>query len=104
MQRGYEDRSTFLIRHNSEPALVLGVVMKDGWNGLDLGRALESEREKIAAELPAGVVFSKITDQAVNIRDAVGEFMVKFFVALGVIMVVSLMRHEPRGALTVTRR
>src|SRR5437868_4825911 len=60
------------------------------WNGLDLGRALESEREKIAAELPVGIVFSKITDQAVNVREAVGEFMLKFFVALGVIMVVSL--------------
>ena len=90
VERGYEDPPTFLIRHDSEPALVLGVVMKDGWNGLDLGRALESEREKIAAELPAGIAFSKITDQAVNIREAVGEFMLKFFVALGVIMVVSL--------------
>ena len=41
-------------------------------------------------ELPLGVTFSKITDQAVNIRDAVDEFMLKFFVALLVVMVVSL--------------
>ena len=42
-QRGYEDPATFLIRHNGEPRLVLGVVMQEGWNGLDLGKALEAE-------------------------------------------------------------
>ena len=90
VERGYEDPPTYLIRHNGEPALVLAVVMKDGWNGLVLGRALEAEAAKIAARLPAGISFSKITDQAVNIRAAVNEFMLKFFVALGVIMLVSL--------------
>jgi len=90
VRRGYEDPPTYLIRHNGEPALVLAVVMKNGWNGLVLGRALESEAARIAAGLPAGISFSKITDQAVNIRAAVNEFMLKFFVALGVIMLVSL--------------
>ena len=90
VERGYEDPPTYLIRHNGEPALVLAVVMKEGWNGLVLGRALEAERAKIAERLPAGISFSKITDQAVNIRSAVNEFMLKFFVALGVIMLVSL--------------
>jgi multidrug efflux pump subunit AcrB len=36
------------------------------------------------------VRFTKVVDQAVNIREAVGEFMLKFFVALAVIMIVSL--------------
>jgi multidrug efflux pump subunit AcrB len=90
IERGYEDPPTYLIRHNGEPAFVLAVVMKDGWNGLVLGRALEAERIKIAEGLPAGISFSKITDQAVNIRSAVNEFMLKFFVAVGVIMLVSL--------------
>ena len=47
VERGYEDPATFLIRHNGEPALMLGVVMQDGWNGLDLGKALEAEQKKI---------------------------------------------------------
>ena len=45
VERGYEDPATFLIRHNGEPALMLGIVMQDGWNGLDLGKALEAEAE-----------------------------------------------------------
>jgi hypothetical protein len=36
---------------NGEPAMVLGVVMQDGWNGLDLGKALDAEEAKIAKAL-----------------------------------------------------
>src|SRR5436305_2266694 len=43
VRRGYEDPPTFLIRHQGEPALALSVVMQEGWNGLDLGKALETE-------------------------------------------------------------
>src|SRR5205809_4899799 len=98
---GYEDPPTFLIRHDGEAALVLGVVMQDGWNGLDLGRALNAEEKQIARALPAGVRFTKVVDQAVNIREAVGEFMLKFFVALAVIMIVSLMSLGWRVGLVV---
>ena len=90
MRRGYEDPATYLIRHDGEPALVLGVVMQDGWNGLALGKSLEAAARDIAAGLPLGMSFSKITDQAVNIGEAYGEFMLKFAVALAVVMVVSL--------------
>lgn len=46
VERGYEDPATFQIRNNGEPALLLGVVMRDGWNGLDLGRALDAEAKR----------------------------------------------------------
>jgi multidrug efflux pump subunit AcrB len=99
--RGYEDPATFLIRHNGQNAQVLSVVMQDGWNGLDLGRALEAEEKQISAELPVGFGFKKITDQAVNIREAVDEFMLKFFVALGVVMFVSLVSLGWRVGIVV---
>ena len=90
VRRGYEDPATYLIRHDGEPALVLGVVMQDGWNGLALGKALEAAARDVAAGLPLGMSFGKITDQAVNIGEAYGEFMLKFAVALAVVMIVSL--------------
>jgi multidrug efflux pump subunit AcrB len=90
VKRGYEDPATFLIRNGGEPAIVLGVVMKDRFNGLALGKNLETEAKAIQAEMPLGMSFTKITDQAVNISEAYGEFMLKFFVALAVVIVVSL--------------
>jgi multidrug efflux pump subunit AcrB len=101
VKRGYEDPATFLVRHNGQPALLLSIVMKEGWNGLDLGKALVAEQKKISAELPAGITFSKVTDQAVNIREAVDEFMLKFFVALAVVMIVSFISLGWREGLVV---
>ena len=101
VKRGYEDPPTFLMRHDGEAALVLDVVMQDGWNGLDLGRALNAEEKQIARALPAGVRFTKVVDQAVNIGEAVGEFMLKFFVALAVIMIVSLISLGWRVGIVV---
>jgi multidrug efflux pump subunit AcrB len=88
IKRGYEDPATFLLRNGGEPALLLGIVMRDGWNGLDLGKALDHEVGTINAELPLGMGLTKVTDQAVNISASVDEFMVKFLVALLVVMVV----------------
>ena len=88
VERGYEDPATFLVRNQGEPALLLGIVMREGWNGLDLGRALDAETIKINEAMPLGMTLTKITDQSVNISSAVNEFMIKFIVALLVVMVV----------------
>lgn len=88
VKRGYEDPATFMIRNGGEPALLLGIIMREGWNGLDLGKALNDEVQQINAELPLGMRLSKVTDQAVNISASVDEFMIKFFVALLVVMLV----------------
>jgi multidrug efflux pump subunit AcrB len=101
VKRGYEDPATFLIRNNGEPTLLLGVVMREGWNGLELGKALEAEATAINAEMPLGLSLSKVTDQSVNIRSAVDEFMVKFFFALAVVMLVSFLSMGWRVGIVV---
>ncbi|MGY5795683.1 efflux RND transporter permease subunit [Rheinheimera faecalis] len=88
VKRGYEDPATFLVRNGGEPALLLGIIMREGWNGLDLGKALGTKVEAINSELPLGMSLTKVTDQAVNISSSVDEFMVKFLVALLVVMLV----------------
>ncbi|TAM62643.1 MAG: efflux RND transporter permease subunit [Rhodanobacter sp.] len=88
VKRGYEDPPTLLVRNDGKPALLLGIVMRDGWNGLTLGKALDHEVARINAGLPQGVSLTKVTDQSVNIKSATNEFMLKFFVALLVVMVV----------------
>ncbi|TCS03497.1 efflux RND transporter permease subunit [Caulobacter sp. BK020] len=101
VKRGYEDPATFLIRNGGEPAIVLGVVMKERYNGLELGKSLDKEAKAIAAEMPLGMSFSKITDQSVNIIEAYNEFMLKFFVALAVVIVVSLISLGFRVGIVV---
>lgn len=101
VKRGYEDPATFMIRNGGEPALLIGVVMREGWNGLDLGKALDMEARAINAELPLGLSLTKVTDQSVNISASVDEFMIKFFAALLVVMLVSFLSMGWRAGLVV---
>lgn len=101
VERGYEDPATFMVRNQSEPALLLGIVMREGWNGLDLGKALDKEAASINADMPLGMTFTKVTDQSVNISSAVDEFMIKFFVALLVVMVVCFLSMGWRVGVVV---
>jgi len=101
VKRGYEDPATFMIRNGGEPALLLGIIMRDGWNGLDLGKALDQEVGAINADMPRGMSLAKVTDQAVNISSAVDEFMVKFLVALLVVMLVCFVSMGWRVGIVV---
>ncbi|MBI2800111.1 MAG: efflux RND transporter permease subunit [Gammaproteobacteria bacterium] len=101
VKHGYEDPATFLIRNGGEQTLMLGVVMQDRYNGLLLGENLEKEHAAITAEMPLGLSLTKVTDQSVNIEEAYGEFMLKFLVALLVVIAVSLVSMGWRVGLVV---
>ncbi len=101
VRRGYEDPPGFVIRHRGEPSLMLAAVMQDGWDGLALGKALEAKTAAIGRALPLGISLEKVTDQAVNIASAVDEFMMKFAMALGVVLLVSLLSLGWRVGIVV---
>jgi len=101
VERGYEDPASFLIRSQGEPALLLGVVMREGWNGLDLGKSLKAEIAKITDEMPVGMSLTPVTDQSVNIASAVDQFMHTFLEALAIVMIVSLVSLGWRVGIVV---
>lgn len=90
VRRGYED-----------PAIMLSVVMRRGWNGLELGKALHAEISKVQGELPLGMTLSPVADQSVNIGAAVDQFMRTFLEALAIVMVVSLISLGWRVGIVV---
>jgi multidrug efflux pump subunit AcrB len=101
VRRGYEDPPSYLIRSQGEPTIMLAAVMQEGWNGLALGKALKDKAAAIAQSLPLGMTLEKVTDQAVNITSAVDEFMLKFAMALGVVLLVSLLSLGWRVGIVV---
>jgi len=101
VRQGYEDPPSYRIRHQGESALMLGVIMEKHFNGLDLDSALQAHEAQVRQNLPLGIEFTKVSDQASKIRNAVDEFMLKFFVALGVVMLVSLLALGFRVGLVV---
>jgi multidrug efflux pump subunit AcrB len=101
VRRGYEDPPSFVIRNQGDRALMLGVVMRPGFNGQELGKSLEAEEAELRRSLPLGMSFSKVTDQAHVITEAIDEFMIKFFTALGVVIAVSLITLGLRVGIVV---
>jgi multidrug efflux pump subunit AcrB len=101
VRKGYEDPPSYLVREGGEPALILGVVMHKRYNGLTLGQDLATEIHRLQAELPVGISLTQISDQATVIKESIGEFMVKFFTALGVVILVSLLTLGFRVGLVV---
>lgn len=101
VKRGYEDPADFLVRNGGEPSLLLGIVMREGWNGLELGDSLDRAVSKINDEMPLGMSLNKVSDQSINISNAVDEFMAKFFAALLVVMLVSFLSMGWRVGVVV---
>ncbi|MEI6487064.1 MAG: efflux RND transporter permease subunit [Sphingomonadales bacterium] len=101
VRRGYEDPASYLVRHNGQAALMLGVVMRENHNGTALGAALKAQLAEIRRTLPLGISVTEVADQAANIAEAYGEFMLKFAVALGVVMAVSLLALGWRVGIVV---
>ncbi|MGO7733135.1 efflux RND transporter permease subunit [Rhizobium leguminosarum] len=101
IKREYEEPATDIVRHQGKDALMLSVVMQDGWNGLALGNALDHKVADLIASLPPGVSFEKVNDHAANISQAVDEFMIKFFVSLAVVLLVSLLSLGWRSGIIV---
>jgi multidrug efflux pump subunit AcrB len=66
VRRGYQDPATYIIRHEGEPTIMLGAVMQAGWNGLDLGKALEARSAAIAETLPLGMTLTKVSVTAIS--------------------------------------
>jgi len=101
ISRGVEEPPGYLVRVGGEEAVLVGVVMARGENGLALGQRIEAFLAEARRDLPAGLALSRVTDQAQAITRAVGLFEGKFLIALAVVMGVSILAIGLRAGLIV---
>lgn len=101
VRRGYEDPPSYLVRANGEDAILLGVVMQSGQNGLEFGERLEAFIADEQSRLPLGMSLQMLTNQTEAISQAVNLFQVKFLVAVLVVMAVSILAIGFRAGLVV---
>ncbi len=99
--RGFQDPPDYLVHDRGREAVLLGVVMAGGANGLKLEEVLSAFENRIKAHLPAGIEMDKITNQADAIHQAVDTFQIKFFAALLVVMIVSFISLGLRAGIIV---
>lgn len=101
VHRGFNDPPAPRMRFMGEDAIGLAVSMKVGGDILVLGKALESEFERLARSLPAGMELRKVSDQPAAVKAGVGEFVQVLVEALVIVLLVSFFSLGLRTGLVV---
>jgi multidrug efflux pump subunit AcrB len=99
--RGFEDPPTYTVRHNGQQVLMLGIVMTDDGNIVNLGKAIASAVTKIQAELPYGVELERVADQPTTVSESLFEFERSLLEALAIVLAVSLLSLGWRTGIVV---
>ena len=101
VERGFEDPPTYTVRHNGQQVLMLGIVMTDDGNIVDLGAAIETAVSGIQGELAYGVELERVADQPTTVKEAVWDFERSLLEALIIVIIVSLLSLGWRTGIVV---
>jgi multidrug efflux pump len=101
VSRGFQDPPVYTIRHNGEDVLMVGIVMTDDGNVVELGKAVEDAVAKVQSELPHGIELERVADQPTTVKDSVWEFERSLMEALVIVLAVSLVSLGLRTGLIV---
>jgi multidrug efflux pump subunit AcrB len=102
ISRGFADPPEFLIRQDGMPAVLVGVVMQQGKNILELGERLRVALAQYRAEVPVGFSITDVADQPRVVEHAVSEFTRSFIEALVIVLGVSFLALGWRIGIVVT--
>ncbi|MBS1032209.1 efflux RND transporter permease subunit [Gluconobacter cerinus] len=99
VSRDYASPAPSLIRYGEKPAVIIAVAMSSGGDGLTLGTSLRKITS--AFDLPAGMKLTQVEDQSLVIGEAVNTFLIKFAVALIVVLLVAFVSLGWRSGIIV---
>ena len=99
--RGYEDPPTYTVRHNGQQVLMLGIVMTNDGNIVELGSAIEKAVDNVQAELPYGVELERVADQPTVVAESIWEFERALLEALAIVLAVCLLSLGWRTGIVV---
>uniref|UniRef100_UPI003BA8EFDB efflux RND transporter permease subunit n=1 Tax=Stappia sp. TaxID=1870903 RepID=UPI003BA8EFDB len=98
---GVADPRSFESRYDGEPAIMIGIAMAKGGNVLELGERLHEKAEELATRLPIGAELHQVSNQPEVVEEAIGEFLLKFVVAISIVLLVSFMSLGFRTGIIV---
>jgi multidrug efflux pump len=101
IERGYADPPQPMFRVNGEPAIGLGIAMREGGDILALGRNISQAMADIQAELPIGIEPILVADQAVTVDVAINEFTTSLWQAILIIIAASFVSLGGRPGAVV---
>jgi len=100
--RGYIDPPAMKVTHNGEPALVLGVSMREGGNIILLGEEIQKKVDRFKEVYPIGVEFKKIYSQPYYVQQKIDEFTNSLLQAILIVIIVMLIFLGIRTGLIIS--
>jgi multidrug efflux pump subunit AcrB len=101
VRRGFVDPPQPMFRVNGQPAIGLAIAMRDAGDILALGENLRAEMAAIIAELPHGIEYTLVADQAVTVDEAIDDFMTSLWQAILIILACSFIMLGVRPGAVV---
>lgn len=112
IQRGYESPAmykNFYTWRDMETgewhrtrAVTLGIYMRDGLQIGHFGNAVDTELKKIRQLLPDDLIIAKTSDQPLQVKEKIDDFMVNLYVAIALVIIVVLVGFwEWRAAVLI---
>jgi multidrug efflux pump subunit AcrB len=99
--RSYSDPPRPMFSVNGQPAIGLAIAMQDAGDILGLGKNIKSMMARITADLPAGIEPVLVSDQAVTVDEAIGEFTTSLWQAIAIILGISILMLGARPGAVV---
>ncbi len=99
--RGYLDPPETTMRFAGKPAVGVAVSMKQRGDVLRLGEDLNREMNALKGQLPIGISFARVSNQPAVVKNAVGEFMESFLIAVAIVLLVSFISLGFRAGMVV---
>jgi multidrug efflux pump subunit AcrB len=101
VRRAYADPPQPMFRVNGEPAIGIGIAMREGGDILALGRNINQAMAEIQADLPIGIEPTLVADQAVTVDHAINEFTTSLWQAILIIIAASFVSLGVRPGAVV---
>ena len=101
VKRSYADPPQPMFRFKGQPAIGMGISMREGGDVLALGRNIERTMAEITADLPLGIEPHLVANQPEVVSHSVNEFMKSLWEAVAIVMAVSLLSLGLRAGTVV---
>jgi multidrug efflux pump len=101
IERGYVDPPEVIVRFNGEPALILGISLREGSNILRLGVSVTDVINRARRVYPVGVDFDLLNFQPADVEQKINSFVRNLLQAVGFVAVIMLLFMGVRTGLIV---
>ncbi|WP_336485940.1 efflux RND transporter permease subunit [Methylobacterium nigriterrae] len=91
VRRAYADPPQPLFRVNGRSAIGLAIAMRESGDILALKRNIDATMTRISADLPIGIDFTLVADQALTVSTAINEFTTSLWQSILIIIAVSFL-------------